>query len=163
MLHLQSHQCLPTAGVFRWSFPCCQVPDTTSMKELGIRMGLSAPVADRPYFEFASSSEWTTKRVTWGAGIGPTRLSHVVYKENGNRRVLRHTHEYVRGGTLLIWAMRHCPIHWQNSELVVRWYTVMTYDLYIWHQEVRRTGGMERDEVRPPVSHVVVYIPCRKI
>ena len=23
-----------------------------------------------------------------------------------------------------------------------------------------RTGGMERNEVQPPVSHVVVYIPC---
>ena len=23
-----------------------------------------------------------------------------------------------------------------------------------------RTGGMERNEVRPPISHVVVYIPC---
>ena len=31
----------------------------------GIRIGLSAPVADRPYFEFSSSSERTTKRVLW--------------------------------------------------------------------------------------------------
>ena len=31
--------------------------------QVGIRMGLSAPVADRPYFEFRSSSERTTKRV----------------------------------------------------------------------------------------------------
>ena len=28
---------------------------------------------------------------------------------------------------------------------------------YIWHQEVLRTGGMERNEVRPPVSHIIVY------
>ena len=27
---------------------------------------------------------------------------------------------------------------------------------------ILRTGGMERNEVRPPVSHVVVYIPCSK-
>ena len=25
-----------------------------------------------------------------------------------------------------------------------------------------RTGGIERDDVLPPVSHVVVYIPCSK-
>ena len=29
-------------------------------------------------------------------------------------------------------------------------------------KKVVRTGGMERNEVRPPVSHVVVYIPCIK-
>ena len=46
---------------------------------LGIRMGLSTPLADRPYFEFSSSSEQTTKRVVWGAGIGPARLSLVRY------------------------------------------------------------------------------------
>ena len=43
---------------------------------------------------------------------------------------------------------------------------VYYYDLrptrYIWHQEVLRTGGMERNEVRRPVSHVVVIMPCRK-
>ena len=43
-------------------------------------MGLSDPVADRSYFEFSSSPERTTKRVVWGAGIGPARLSHEVYK-----------------------------------------------------------------------------------
>ena len=26
-----------------------------------------------------------------------------------------------------------------------------------------RTGGMEHNEVRPPVSHVVVYIPCTMV
>ena len=31
---------------------------------------------------------------------------------------------------------------------------------YVWHQGVLRTGSIERNEVRPPVSHVVVYIPC---
>ena len=37
------------------------------------------------------------------------------------------------------------------------------YDLRPIHdQEVLRTGGMERNEVRPPVPHVVVYIPCSK-
>ena len=45
-----------------------------------IRMGLSDPVADGSYFEFSSSPERTTKRVVWGAGIGPARLSHEVYK-----------------------------------------------------------------------------------
>ena len=32
---------------------------------------------------------------------------------------------------LLIWALRYCPIHWQYSQLVVRSYTVRTYDLYM--------------------------------
>ena len=48
---------------------------------LGIRMDLPAPMADRPYFEFSSSSERTKKRVVWGAGTGPARLSHVVYQK----------------------------------------------------------------------------------
>ena len=26
--------------------------------------------------------------------------------------------------------MRYCPIHWQYSQLIVRWYAVTTYDLY---------------------------------
>ena len=39
-------------------------------------------MSDRPYFEFSSSSERTTKRVTWGAGKGPARSSHVVYKKS---------------------------------------------------------------------------------
>ena len=82
--------------------------------------------------------------------------------------------------------MRYCSIHWQYSQLVVPWYSVTTYDLpgiYIVRclvlklcQKIRlmetcdeymtptsasvRTGGMERNEVRPPISHVVVYIPC---
>ena len=34
--------------------------------------------------------------------------------------------------------------------------------IYVWHQEVRRTGGMERNEAQPPVSLLVVYIPCSK-
>ena len=37
---------------------------------------------------------------------------------------------------------------------------VYCYDLR--QHEVQRTGGMERNEVRPPVSHVVLYIPCSK-
>ena len=32
----------------------------------------------------------------------------------------------------------------------------------MWHQETLRTGGIGRNEVRPPVLHVVVYIPCSK-
>ena len=50
-------------------------------------MGLSAPVVDRPYFEFSNSSERSTKRVVWGAGIGPARLSHEVYKKKTWRQV----------------------------------------------------------------------------
>ena len=47
---------------------------------LGIRMGLSAPVAHRPYLEFRSvpndlRNERTTKRVVWSARIGPAWLS----------------------------------------------------------------------------------------
>ena len=48
---------------------------------LGIRIGPSAPMADRPCFQFSSSSERTTKRVVWGAGVGPARLSHAVHKK----------------------------------------------------------------------------------
>ena len=47
-------------------------------------MGLSAPVADRPYLESSSSSEQYTKHVVRGAGIGPARLSHEVHKEVGD-------------------------------------------------------------------------------
>ena len=32
----------------------------------------------------------------------------------------------------------------------------------IYDTKEQRTGGMERDDVRPPASHVVVYIPCSK-
>ena len=39
-------------------------------------MGLSAPATDRPYFEFSSSFERTTKRVMQGAGVGPATSSH---------------------------------------------------------------------------------------
>ena len=42
-------------------------------------MGFSAPVADRPYFEFGSSSERSTKRVTSGASIELAWLSHAVF------------------------------------------------------------------------------------
>ena len=48
-------------------------------------MGLSAPVADRPYLESISSSEQCTKHVAWDAGIEPARLSHEVHKEVGDR------------------------------------------------------------------------------
>ena len=32
-----------------------------------------------------------------------------------------------------------------------------------WHREILRTGGMERNEVRPTASYVVIYIPCSRI
>ena len=48
-------------------------------------MGLSAAVADRPYFEFSTSSERFEKLVASGAGIGYARLSHVVYKKVSDR------------------------------------------------------------------------------
>ena len=55
-------------------------------------------------------------------------------------------------------------MHWPYSQLVIRWYTVTTRDLpvYVSHQDVPCTGRRERNDVRPPVSHVVVYIPCSK-
>ena len=37
---------------------------------LGIKMGLSAPMADRPYSGFSYSSERTTKHMIRGADIG---------------------------------------------------------------------------------------------
>ena len=61
-------------------------------------------------FEFRISSEPSAKRVLWGAGIGPARWSHVVYKDVDNRLEPR-----------LLWAMRYCLMHGQNSQFVVRW------------------------------------------
>ena len=40
-------------------------------------MGISAPLADWPYFEVSGSSERITKRVVWGAGTSAASLSHV--------------------------------------------------------------------------------------
>ena len=34
---------------------------------------------------------------------------------------------------------------------------------YILHQEILRTGGVERNEVRPPVSHAIMYLTCSKV
>ena len=54
---------------------------------LEIKIGLSAPMMDRPHFEFSSSSERTTKNVIRVPGVGPARSSHVVYNKVGDRGV----------------------------------------------------------------------------
>ena len=53
-----------------------------SITLLGTRMGLSTPMVDRPYLEYSSSSERTTKRVIRGAGIRPARSSHALYQKS---------------------------------------------------------------------------------
>ena len=99
----QCHKCLPRGPVrsisMRGAF-CCFLPrdmrffeTSKNKKQLGVRMSLSAATADQPYLEFGSSSERTTKRVIWGAGIAPAWLSHVVYK---NRWVLSRSDAMVR-------------------------------------------------------------------
>ena len=49
---------------------------------LGIRIGLAVRMADRAYFEIRGSSERTTKRAIGGAGKGPARSTHVIYKRS---------------------------------------------------------------------------------
>ena len=51
---------------------------------------------------------------------------------------------------------------YSSSTLVPRILLRITGTTYIWHQEILRTVGMERNEVRPPVSYVAIYIPCSK-
>ena len=57
---------------------------------------------DRPRFEFSSSSERTTKRVTWGAGISGHPMYQVVHKTVGDKCVPGHTQQFGRGGMLLL-------------------------------------------------------------
>ena len=51
----------------------------------------------------------------------------------------------------------------KNNKSLYSYHSVKTYDLWsIWHHEVQRTWRKERNKVWPPVSYVVVPIPCSK-
>ena len=54
------------------------------------------------------------------------------------------------------------PYIWQYSQLVVRWYTVSTYDLYMTPRSTtyRRNGTQQSPATS--ITQVVVYIPCSK-
>ena len=51
----------------------------------------------------------------------------------------------------------------KKKKSLYSYHSVKTYDLWsIWHHEVQRTWRKERNKVWPPVSYVVVPIPCSK-
>ena len=56
--------------------------------------------------------------------------------------------------------MRYCPIYWQYSQLVVRWYTVTTYDLYIYLVYYTNKYYVQEEwhdnEVRPSVLYTML-------
>ena len=90
--------------------------EISNQKSSSISMcGVSAPMADRPYFEFSSSSERATKLVVCGAGVGPAKSSHVVSKKVGDRWVPGHALLFRRGGAPLTWTIRYCRIHRRYS------------------------------------------------